>query len=58
MPGSTREINVDYLARVEGEGAMYLRLDGDHVKDVRFNIFEPPRFYEGFLRGRCHRSVR
>jgi sulfhydrogenase subunit alpha len=57
MPGSTREINVDYLARVEGEGAMYLRLDGDHVKDVRFNIFEPPRFYEGFLRGRSHHEA-
>ena len=57
MPASTREINVDYLARVEGEGAMYLRLDGDQVKDVRFNIFEPPRFYEGFLRGRSFREA-
>ena len=53
MTGRTREINVDYLARVEGEGAMYLKLDGDQVKDVRFNIFEPPRFYEAFLRGRA-----
>ena len=52
MPDSTREISVDYLARVEGEGAMYLQLDGDQVKDLRFNIFEPPRFYEAFLRGR------
>ena len=51
MP-ETREIAVDYLARVEGEGAMYLELDGDQVKDLRFNIFEPPRFYEAFLRGR------
>lgn len=49
---TTREIAVDYLARVEGEGAMYLSLDGDVVKDLRFNIFEPPRFYEAFLRGR------
>ena len=52
MPAETREINVDYLARVEGEGAMYLKLDGDTVKDLQFNIFEPPRFYEAFLRGR------
>ena len=52
MPAETREINVDYLARVEGEGAMYLKLDGDEVKDLQFNIFEPPRFYEAFLRGR------
>ncbi|NIA25378.1 MAG: Ni/Fe hydrogenase subunit alpha [Gammaproteobacteria bacterium] len=51
-PGESREIAVDYLARVEGEGAMYLKIEGDQVKDVRFNIFEPPRFYEAVLRGR------
>ncbi len=47
-----REIAVDYLARVEGEGAMYLRLAGDQVLDLQFKIFEPPRFFEAFLRGR------
>lgn len=50
--GDEREIAVDYLARVEGEGAMYLRLEGDEVLDLRFKIFEPPRFFEAFLRGR------
>jgi sulfhydrogenase subunit alpha len=52
MPNDRREIAVDYLARVEGEGAMYLKIDGDEVTDLQFNIFEPPRFYEAFLRGR------
>ncbi|MCP3973106.1 MAG: Ni/Fe hydrogenase subunit alpha [bacterium] len=47
-----REIAVDYLARVEGEGAMYLKLRGDEVLDLQFKIFEPPRFFEAFLRGR------
>jgi coenzyme F420-reducing hydrogenase alpha subunit len=47
-----REIAVDYLARVEGEGAMYLRFDGDRVADLQFKIFEPPRFFEALLRGR------
>jgi sulfhydrogenase subunit alpha len=47
-----REIVVDYLARVEGEGAMYLKLKGDEVLDLKFKIFEPPRFFEAFLRGR------
>jgi coenzyme F420-reducing hydrogenase alpha subunit len=47
-----REIIVDYLARVEGEGAMYLKLRGDEVLDLKFKIFEPPRFFEAFLRGR------
>jgi coenzyme F420-reducing hydrogenase alpha subunit len=47
-----REIAVDYLARVEGEGAMYLKFKGDEVVDLQFKIFEPPRFFEAFLRGR------
>ena len=52
MNEQRREIAVDYLARVEGEGAMYLELDGDEVVDLQFKIFEPPRFFEAFLRGR------
>jgi coenzyme F420-reducing hydrogenase alpha subunit len=47
-----REIEVDYLARVEGEGAMYLELVDDEVRDLQFKIFEPPRFFEAFLRER------
>ncbi len=47
-----RVIQVDYLARVEGEGAMTVRMSGDEVRDVKFRIFEPPRFFEAFLRGR------
>ena len=48
----TREIRTDYLARVEGEGAMLVRLRGDEVEEVQFKIFEPPRFFEALLRGR------
>ncbi len=49
---NTKTINVDYLARVEGEGALHVKLKGNEVEDVRFQIFEPPRFFEAFLRGR------
>jgi coenzyme F420-reducing hydrogenase alpha subunit len=49
----TRTIKTDYLARVEGEGAMHVRIEGDRVADVRLDIFEPPRFFEAFLRGRA-----
>ncbi|MCZ7649071.1 MAG: Ni/Fe hydrogenase subunit alpha [Planctomycetota bacterium] len=48
----TRTIKVDYLARVEGEGALYLKLAGNRVEDVKLKIFEPPRFFEAFMRGR------
>ena len=52
MSDDTRTINVNYLARVEGEGALYIRSQGDKVEACELRIFEPPRFFEGFLRGR------
>ncbi len=48
----SRTIKVDHLARVEGEGRLYLRIKDGQVVESRFNIFEPPRFFEAFLRGR------
>src|SRR6516162_7040192 len=48
----TGTIKVDYLARVEGEGALYIKVKGGQVMDVKLRIFEPPRFFEAFLRGR------
>ena len=50
--GRTREIRTDVLARVEGEGAMFVRLEGDRVEDVQLRIYEPPRLFEALLRGR------
>ncbi len=49
----TRVVRTDYLARVEGEGAMHVEVEGGEVTDVRLEIFEPPRFFEAFLRGRA-----
>ncbi len=51
---NTKTIKVDYLARVEGEGALYVKIRGDKITDVQFKIFEPPRFFEAFLRGRMY----
>jgi sulfhydrogenase subunit alpha len=47
-----RSVKVDYLARVEGEGGILVKVKGTTVTDVQFKIFEPPRFFEAFLRGR------
>ncbi len=52
-----RRINVDYLARVEGEGALRVKIEGDSVTDVRLDIYEPPRLFEAFLRGRNFQEV-
>ncbi len=53
----TRTIKTDYLARVEGEGAMYVTLRDGEVSDVKLKIYEPPRFFEAFLRGRGYREA-
>jgi sulfhydrogenase subunit alpha len=49
----TRRIKTDYLARVEGEGAMHVTIEDGRVTEVRLRIYEPPRFFEAFLRGRA-----
>ncbi len=54
---SEKTIKVDYLARVEGEGALTLRYDDHGVQEVALRIFEPPRFFEAFLRGRSALEV-
>jgi sulfhydrogenase subunit alpha len=54
MTGRNVELNVPVLARVEGEGAMHVRVVDGTVEDVRLEIYEPPRFFEAFLRGRSY----
>ena len=52
MSAETRTIKVDYLARVEGEGSLLVKIHGGRVVETQLKIFEPPRFFEAFLRGR------
>jgi sulfhydrogenase subunit alpha len=49
-----RDLTVEGLARVEGEGAMHVVITDGEVTDVRLRIYEPPRFFEAFLRGRAY----
>jgi coenzyme F420-reducing hydrogenase alpha subunit len=48
-----RTIKVDYLARVEGEGAFTVVARDGRIERAELRIFEPPRFFEAFLRGRA-----
>jgi len=50
-------IKVDYLARVEGEGNLFVELSDGRVSKVEVGIFEAPRFFEAFLRGRKYYEV-
>ncbi len=56
-PRPTRTITTDVLARVEGEGAMHVRIRDSKVERVELRIYEPPRFFEAFLRGRRYTEL-
>ncbi|WP_166348629.1 Ni/Fe hydrogenase subunit alpha [Phytoactinopolyspora limicola] len=49
-----RSLRVGALSRVEGEGAMHVRVRNGEVADVQLEIYEPPRFFEALLRGRSY----
>jgi sulfhydrogenase subunit alpha len=52
-----RTIRIDALARVEGEGALHLVVEEGAVREVRLSIYEPPRLFEAFVRGRSYREL-
>lgn len=47
-------VRVPGLARVEGEGGLEIVTSGGRVTEARLDIYEPPRFFEGLLRGRAY----
>lgn len=47
-----RTIHVPILTRVEGEGSLLVKIEGNVVRDVQLAIYEPPRLFEALLRGR------
>jgi coenzyme F420-reducing hydrogenase alpha subunit len=46
------KIDIHYIARVEGEGSVKFEISDGKLRNLRLNIWEPPRFFEGFLVGR------
>ncbi|OBI93820.1 dehydrogenase [Mycobacterium alsense] len=54
MSSEHRTLSVGTLTRVEGEGALHVTLKDGALESVQLNIYEPPRFFEAFLRGRAH----
>jgi coenzyme F420-reducing hydrogenase alpha subunit len=52
-----KNIEVPALARVEGEGGLYIGLENGQAVEIRLDIYEPPRFFEGFLRDRFLQEV-
>ena len=54
MTPNTRTLSVGTLTRVEGEGALHVTLKDGALDSVELSIYEPPRFFEAFLRGRAY----
>ncbi len=52
-----RTIRVSAISRVEGEGALNVTVRDGLVVAAELNIYEPPRFFEAFLRGREVREI-
>jgi coenzyme F420-reducing hydrogenase alpha subunit len=57
LESPTKTVEVDYLARVEGETAIRVTVPGRDEGAVELKVFEPPRFFEGFLVGRRYDEV-
>ena len=57
MSERVKVYKVDLLTRVEGEGRFYLKVKDKRVVESRLNIFESPRYFEAFLRGRAIEEV-
>lgn len=54
-----RKINlkVPFITRLEGEGSLELTSKGNAIDKLHLKIFEPPRLFEAFLKGKSYRDV-
>lgn len=52
-----KEIKVNYVARVEGEASLDVKVKDGKVEELYLDVYEPPRFFQGFLVGRKYDEV-
>lgn len=53
-----KNIAINYLARVEGRGALNFKIEKDgKIENLQLRIYEPPRFFESFLIGRKYSEL-
>jgi sulfhydrogenase subunit alpha len=45
-------LTVEHIARIEGHGTVHVAMDGAQVREVRFDVVEPARFFESMIVGR------
>lgn len=54
---SSRKIEIGYVARVEGEAGLKIEVSVGQITELVLDVWEPPRFFEGFLVGRKYYEV-
>lgn len=54
---SSRKIEIGYVARVEGEAGLKIKVSVGQITELVLDVWEPPRFFEGFLVGRKYYEV-
>lgn len=52
-----KTIKINYLARVEGEGGFLIEIKDGRLERLNVHIFEAPRFFEAFLKGRNYSDI-
>lgn len=56
-PVLSKVIKIDYLSRVEGESGFFIEIRDGKVSNLEIRVFEAPRFFESFLRGRPYQDA-
>ncbi|MFN3814500.1 MAG: nickel-dependent hydrogenase large subunit, partial [Aquificaceae bacterium] len=51
------EVRIDALTRVEGEGALNIKIKEGRIEDLKLRIYEPPRFFEQILKGKPYHVI-
>jgi len=51
------KIHLDHISRVEGHGALTVKLDGNTVQEVKLNLFEGMRGFEKVVLGRSYTEI-
>lgn len=52
-----KTLRIDYLSRIEGESGIIIEIKDGKISNLYLNVFEAPRFFESFLKGRPYYDV-
>lgn len=51
------DLKIDHLSRIEGHGNIRIKVEDGKVVEARWDVVEPPRFFEVMLKGKHYTSA-